>query len=144
MIIWKLIGVLLLVGLCFADSNTSAHTPTKTANTGIGENTPIYHYDWKEKLHLSPEQLEVFRKILRDYRLQNRFIQADYTHLFVLNRNLFDHNTYDFEYYKNQALKIEKHRIEVERDFFQKIHAILSPKQREIFARNIEEWSIRR
>ncbi len=144
MMIRSLIGALLLIGLGFADSNTSARTPTKAANVTIDKNVPIYHYDWQEKLHLSPEQLEVFRKILRNYRLQNRFIQADYTHLFVLNRNLFDHNTYDFEYYKNQALKIEKHRIEVERDFFQKIHAILSPKQREIFARNIEEWSIRR
>ena len=139
-----LAGALLwLVNLGVAET-TQTTRPTRAANIALSENAPLYHYDWKEALQLTPEQLESFRKILRDYRLQNRFIQSDYTRLFVLNRNLFDHNTYDFEYYKDQALEIEKHRIEVERDFFQKIHAILSPKQREIFARNIEEWSIRR
>ncbi len=134
-----LVIALCLFGIIRAESaqpdNQNANAPTQT---------PHYHYDWKEELNLTPEQLEVFRKILRDYRLQNRFIQDDYTRLFTLNRNLFDHNTYDFEYYKNQALEIERHRIDVERDFFQKIHAILTPKQREIFARSIEEWSIRR
>lgn len=142
--IWYVAGALLwLVSLGVADDNASAQAQPQAA-IALREDAPLYHYDWKEELQLSPEQLENFRKILRDYRLQNRFIQSDYTRLFVLNRNLFDHNTYDFEYYKNQALDIEKQRIEIERDFFQKIHAILSPKQREIFARNIEEWSIRR
>ena len=141
--LWGLLGALWLVGWAAGESASTPQHAARAA-TALREDAPLYHYDWKEELQLSPEQLESFRKILHDYRMQNRFIQADYTRLFVLNRNLFDHSSYDFEYYKLQALEIEKQRIEIERDFFQKTHAILSPKQREIFSLNIEEWSIRR
>ncbi|RAX56944.1 hypothetical protein CCZ01_07785 [Helicobacter monodelphidis] len=129
--------------LCCSVSLLFAGT-IKPETESIEYDSQAYIYDWKQDLKLTQKQFKKLRDILRDYRLQNSSIQDDYARNSALNHNLFIENQYDATYYIESSMQIERKRLEAEKNFFTKIHHLLTPEQRKAFAKNIDDWSIQR
>ncbi len=93
-------------------------------------------------LDLSRDQSSRVREILYDYKhALKRFRHEKKEHAHEAGE-LFVQGEFDAAKYKAMRGELESRAIRIQADFLQKLHAILTPKQRKRFLHYFDEWDV--
>ncbi len=93
-------------------------------------------------LKLTRTQHQSIEKALRENMKLLRKLR-DKEHRFKkFLRKLFLSDDFDTRAYYERAQKLSREKIRIEAQLFKAIHRVLTPKQREMFVRQLEEWEI--
>ena len=120
--------ILFLIGTLFADN----HKPHKEHHL----NKELSH------LELTKTQKKDVKKILKDFRVELKEYKELEEDIEEKRKDIFTAeslNTYELDAL-NKILDDKAHSIE--KDFLQKMHAILTPHQREKFADYFDDWKV--
>ncbi|MRI58595.1 MAG: hypothetical protein C6H99_03700 [Epsilonproteobacteria bacterium] len=91
-------------------------------------------------LHLSPSQQLQFKELLSHYFDRLHTIHEKEEKLEKWLEKNFVKENFDKAEYLKRSVELKKEKVRIEADFLADLHKLLSPKQREKFARYIEEW----
>ncbi len=107
--------------------------------------------DYKKELHLpndlsflklNNDQKEKLKHILKEHRIKLKKLHEKEEEWEEELKKEFVKDKFDKEEFKRKNLAIKKRIVEIEAEFFEKIHSILNKEQREEFIEYIEEWEI--
>lgn len=93
-------------------------------------------------LHLTKEQQETIKELLISYRKKSSHYYEKKQKEEEKLQHLFQQEKFDDKEYEEIAEEIYEDAIELEIKTLKKIHAILNPKQRELFSYYLQEWKV--
>ncbi len=93
-------------------------------------------------LNLNKKQKKIIRKLLQEHRKKLKILHKAEEKWEEDLKKEFAREHFSKENFKKKALRLKKEVIEVEANFFNKIHSILNKKQRKKFIEYIEEWEV--
>ncbi|MGM0520061.1 MAG: hypothetical protein ACQERD_10505 [Campylobacterota bacterium] len=102
------------------------------------------HHIYKnlDYLNLNNQQIKKLKKVLIKY-------QKEYREFYKKNKKeekklkeLIVSSHFDKDEYEESLEEIYEEKIELETDFIESIHSILTPKQRERFSLHFKEWRV--
>ncbi len=93
-------------------------------------------------LHLTKEQKDKFKKILREYRVVLKSLHEKEESIEKELKRLFLQDSFDKRAFMKKNINVKNKIAKTEAEFFAKVHIILTKKQRKKFIKYIEEWEI--
>ncbi len=93
-------------------------------------------------LHLSPLQKEHIRELLQSYRAILHQLHEKEEETEEELAKMFLQKRFNKRAFLEKNLALKKAIAQSEANFFAQIHAILTPKQRKLFIKYLEEWEI--
>lgn len=119
--------ILLLANLLFADHNDDdrekIHMPYDM------------HY-----LDLSAKQQKYIYNLLLTYREKRRTLHKKRETLEHTTSKLFTQEHFDKQVFIQLQLQLKKELLQIEADFLEDLHSVLSTKQRKMFVNYLKEW----
>jgi hypothetical protein len=103
-----------------------------------------HHYYSKDLtyLKLNYEQKRSLKDILKEYRHDIKRYKKYKKKIFEDKEELFEEDTLNIKELHKLNRKISNQASQIEIDFLEKIHRILSEDQREKFIKYIDEWEV--
>jgi len=103
-----------------------------------------HHYYSKDLtyLHLTYEQKKDLKDILKEYRHDIKKYKKYKKKIVKEKQELFEKDTLNTEELKRLNHKVTRKASAIEIEFLEKIHKVLSEKQREKFINFIDDWEI--
>jgi len=95
-----------------------------------------------EYINLSKEQKD---KIFEILLINNRKLKILHEKKELVEdqmRKIFLEEKFDREKFISMLMELKKESVKIESELLQKIHKVLTPKQRKLFINHIEEWEI--
>lgn len=95
-----------------------------------------------EYINLSKEQKD---KIFEILLINNRKLKILHEKKELVEdqmRKIFLEEKFDREKFISMLIELKKESVKIESELLQKIHKVLTPKQRKLFINHIEEWEI--
>ncbi|UFS61867.1 periplasmic heavy metal sensor [Sulfurimonas sp. HSL-3221] len=91
-------------------------------------------------LDLTPQQHERVEKIARDYRKAHHRLNRLEAQTRDAVRALFEAERFDRAKFLELTTALQTENDRVQADFFEALHAVLTPQQRQRFTPYLEEW----
>ena len=95
-----------------------------------------------EYINLSKEQKEKIFEILLTNNRKLKILHEKKELVEDQMKNIFLKEEFDKEKFISMLMEIKKESVKIEAELLQKIHKVLTPKQRKLFINHIEEWEI--
>ncbi|MDD3596223.1 periplasmic heavy metal sensor [Sulfuricurvum sp.] len=122
--------LILATALSFAFADSSHHSDSSRF--------PMDLHDLK----LTPQQHKAVENAMKEYQHSyRRYRRQDNTLQEELN-TIFLNPRFDQALYQSKSVEAERTAIEIRTQLFSRLHAILTPEQRERFIHHLQEWEI--
>ena len=95
-----------------------------------------------DDLHLSAQQHQVVKEIMREYQSSSRLYHKQNTKAQQELNALFLNPIFDEKVFRLKSIEMQTSSIEIQTRLLKKLHTILTPQQKQQFIRHIQEWEI--
>jgi Spy/CpxP family protein refolding chaperone len=93
-------------------------------------------------LELTKEQQPWVLAMLYEYRHKMKAYRHEKKAHRKTAEKLFKEEMFDVQLYEALTLELGKEAVALQADFLKKLHAVLTPEQRERFVKRFEEWEV--
>ncbi|MDD5716862.1 MAG: periplasmic heavy metal sensor [Sulfuricurvum sp.] len=95
-----------------------------------------------DNLHLTTQQRQVLKEIMREYQGSSRLYHKQNAKTKLELNTLFLNPNFDENTFRAKSIEMQTSSIEIKTQLLKKLHAILTPQQKQQFIRHIQEWEI--